>query len=84
MPHHADHATTYVPDSLDNSIIGNRPGHEWQGNLHGSEIMKAIHLYAPAIDHNTLLRSHMAVNRLQPCTKAMLNHLHSSANTQDR
>ena len=54
MPHHADHTAAHVSDSLDNSILGDCPSHEWRVNLHRSEIMKAIHFYAPAIDRNTL------------------------------
>src|SRR5271170_3125348 len=54
MPHQADHATIRVPDSLDDSVIGNCPSHEWRLNLQRAEIMKAIHFDAPAIDRNTL------------------------------
>jgi hypothetical protein len=64
MPHYADHTTIRVPDSLDNSIIGNGPADERRDSVHGSEIVKAIYFYPFAIDRNTLLRRHMAANRL--------------------
>jgi hypothetical protein len=83
MPHHADDATILVPDRLDNSIIGNRPTHQWGVNLRRSEIMKAVDFDAPAIDQNPLAGSHMPVNFCEASTEAMLNHLHSPANTQN-
>src|SRR5580658_5486633 len=83
MPHHAHHAAVYVPDSLDNSILGNRPGHEWGSHLHGAKIMKAIHFYALAINGDTLPGSHMAGNFFEPVPEVVQNHLHSAADPEN-
>ena len=66
MPHHADHTATRVSDSLDNSIFGDCPSHEWRVNLHRTEIMIAINFHALAIDRNALPGSHVAVDLFEP------------------
>src|SRR5579872_4119864 len=83
MPHHAKHRACRMLDSLDDSILGNSPSREWRENFRSSEIMKAVHFHALAIDRNSLTGSHMAMNLLQSCTEAMLNHLHPPANAQN-
>jgi hypothetical protein len=45
--------------------------------------MIAINFHALAIDRNALSGSHMAVDLFEPRAKAVLNHLHPPANTQD-
>jgi hypothetical protein len=83
VPHDADHRAMGMPDSLDNSIIGNCPGCKRRANLDGSEIMKAVHLDAPAIDRDALPSHNMAVDSLERGAKAVLNHLHPPADTQN-
>jgi hypothetical protein len=83
VPHHTDHRMICVPDSLDHSIVRNCPSLQWGVNLRRSEVMKAVHFHALAIDRNTLPVRHMAANPFEGDTSAVLDHLHAPANAQN-